>query len=77
MDTSELREYGPFNQECEKRGIRKTQRYEVRKAGLLEVFYIGNKPFVYIDSLLTLPQRLLDSLSQNLQNPSLSQHQHG
>ncbi len=36
METNELREFGPFNHECDARGIRKTQRYALKKAGLLD-----------------------------------------
>lgn len=52
------REFGPFVAECNKRGIGRTKAYELDASGLLETFTIGSKRFVYIDSLLTLPQRL-------------------
>lgn len=54
----QLREFGPFIPECVKRGIGKTRAYELADAGDLETFLIGSKRYVYIDSLLTLPQRM-------------------
>lgn len=57
METK-LREFGPFIPECTKRGIGKTRAYELAHAGLLETVTIGSKRYVYLDSLLTLPQRL-------------------
>lgn len=59
--TSEQRDYRPFIPECVKRGIGKTKAYELANAGLLETFPIGTRRFVYIDSLLTLPQRLKEA----------------
>jgi hypothetical protein len=56
--TNDQREYRPFIPECAKRGIGKTKAYELAKAGLLETFPIGSKRYVYMDSLLGLPQSL-------------------
>ena len=61
MDAKPYREYRPFIPECEKRGIRKTKAYELANAGLLEVFKIGTRKFIFLDSLLTLPERLQES----------------
>lgn len=61
MDTSELRDFGPFIPECGKKGLGKTKAYELANAGLLETFQIGSKRYIYLDSLLTLPRRLQDS----------------
>lgn len=58
MQENRLRDFGPFIPECTKRGIGKTRAYELANAGLLEVFYLGSKRYIYLDSLLTLPQRL-------------------
>ena len=57
-NASEQREFRPFIPECTKRGIGKTLAYELANAGLLEVFHLGSKRYIYLDSLLTLPQRL-------------------
>ena len=57
METK-LREFGPIVAECKKRGIGKTRAYELANSGLLETTKIGATRVVYIDSLLTLPQRL-------------------
>ena len=54
---SALREYRPFVPACRKRGFGKTLAYRYASAGLLETFTIGKKRYVYLDSLLTLPQR--------------------
>lgn len=58
MANTNERDYRPFIPECEKRGIGKTKAYELASAGLIETFTIGSKRYVYLDSLLTLPQRL-------------------
>lgn len=55
--TPGLRDFGPFIPECARRGIGKTKAYELANSGLLEVFHIGKRTYVYLDSLLTLPQR--------------------
>lgn len=55
----EHRDYRPFIPECTKRGIGKTKAYELANEGLLETFLIGTKRYVYLDSLGTLPERLL------------------
>ncbi|WP_222434226.1 hypothetical protein [Luteimonas wenzhouensis] len=57
-NTSEHREFGPFIPECTKRGIGRTKAYELANAGLLETFSIGTKRYVFLDSLLSLPERL-------------------
>lgn len=57
--TNEQRDFRPFIPECTKRGIGKTKAYELAKDGLLETFLIGTKRFVYLDSLGTLPDRLV------------------
>jgi hypothetical protein len=58
MDSKNQREFGPLVPECVKRGIGKTRAWELARDGLIETFHIGAKRFVYIDSLLSLPQRL-------------------
>ncbi len=65
MDANTHREYRPFIPECEKRGIRKTKAYELANAGLLEVFNIGTRKFIFLDSLLSLPQRLQEAARQD------------
>lgn len=55
--TATLREFRPFVPACRKRGFGKTLAYRYASAGLLETFTIGKKRYVYLDSLLTLPQR--------------------
>jgi hypothetical protein len=56
--TTEYREFRPFIPECTKRGIGKTKAYELANAGLIETFVLGTKRYCYLDSLLSLPQRL-------------------
>lgn len=55
---NQSRDFGPFIPECAKRGIGKTVAYELLKDGLLETFTLGAKRYVYLDSLLSLPQRV-------------------
>jgi len=64
MDTSEMRDFRPFIPECTKRGIGKTKAYALANAGLLETFAIGTKRFIYLDSLLSLPQRIGENRTQ-------------
>lgn len=52
------RDFGPFIPECGRRGIGKTKAYELANAGMLEVFHIGKRTYVYMDSLLSLPTRM-------------------
>lgn len=62
MTTNEQREFRPFIPECTKRGIGKTKAYELANDGLVETFTLGTKRYVYLDSLLTLPQRLAQAV---------------
>ncbi|MBS0456758.1 MAG: hypothetical protein JSS44_05450 [Proteobacteria bacterium] len=52
------RTYGPFVSECKARGIGRTVAFDLKRKGLIEVFYIGSKPLVLLDSLDSLPERL-------------------
>ena len=58
MIQQQARDFGPFIPECMKRGIGKTVAYELLGEGLIETFKIGARRYVYLDSLLTLPDRL-------------------
>lgn len=59
MDTHP-RPYARFVEEAARRGIRRTLAYQLRAAGLIEVFSIGRAAFVYVDTLDALPERLKD-----------------
>jgi hypothetical protein len=50
--------FGPLVPTCAQYGIKRTQAFELAKRELIEVFKIGNKPFVTHSSLRSLPQRL-------------------
>ena len=58
MDTGGQREFRPFVSECAKVGIGRSKAYELANSGLLDTTLIGRKRFVYLDSLLSLPNRL-------------------
>jgi hypothetical protein len=58
MTTLVPRPFGGLVREAEKRDIGKTKAFEFAKEGLLETFKIGNRKYVYIDSIDTLPQRI-------------------
>lgn len=58
MDTHGHRDFRPFIPECAKVGIGRSKAYELANAGLLETVAIGNRRFVYLDSLYSLPQRV-------------------
>lgn len=45
------------------REIGKTKGYELVNSGLLEVFKIGRRTYVYLDTLDDLPQRLAQQTS--------------
>lgn len=61
MEAVGLRDYGPFVKECAKRGIGKSKAYQLANDGLLETDYVGKSRVVYLDSLLSLPQRLKEA----------------
>jgi len=65
MDTYGHREFRPFIPECTKVGIGRSKAYELAKAGLLETVHIGNRRFVYLDSLYSLPSRLLTEAARS------------
>lgn len=52
------RPYGALVAECAKRGIGRTVAFELRRKNLIETFHIGAKPYVFLDSLDTLHERL-------------------
>lgn len=54
------RSYGGLVREAAKRDIGKTKAFEFAKEGLLETFKLGNRKYVYIDSIDTLPQRIAE-----------------
>lgn len=54
------RPYGGLVREAEKRDIGRTKAFAFAKEGLLETFKIGNRKYVFIDSIDTLPQRLAE-----------------
>lgn len=56
--TSRGRDYRPFKSETRKRGIGLTKAYELLNAGLLDTFLIGNRRYIFLDSLDDLPRRL-------------------
>ena len=51
-------EYGPLVATCEAWGIKRNSAFELARAGLIDVFKIGAKPYVTIASLRSLPDRL-------------------
>lgn len=59
------RDYGPFVKECAKRGLGKTRAYALANAGLLDFGYVGRSRIVYLDSLLTLPQRMKEAANES------------
>ncbi|HEX5960744.1 MAG TPA: hypothetical protein VFY97_05810 [Rhodanobacteraceae bacterium] len=54
----ERRAFGPLVEECRARGIGRTVAFQLARDGLIEVFHIGRRIFVMLDSLDTLPERL-------------------
>jgi hypothetical protein len=58
MNTNTQRDYAPFPAACVDRGICRAVAYDLLNEGALETFKIGRKRYVYLDSLLTLDQRI-------------------
>ena len=53
--------YGPMVEVCGNHGISRTVAFELARKGLLDVFLIGRRRYVRIDSVRTLPDRLAQS----------------
>ncbi len=58
MKTKELRDFAPFPAACIDRNICKTVAYDLLNQGLLDTFKIGRRRYVYLDSLLTIAERV-------------------
>lgn len=56
---TEQKTFGRLVPECKKRGIGRTTAFELAARGTLETFTIGTGRYVYLDSLRTLPERLI------------------
>lgn len=54
----ETREFALFPEACINRGISRPVAFNLVAAGALDTFKIGRRRYVYIDSLLTLPERI-------------------
>ena len=53
--------FGPLVEECEKVGISRTVAFKLSGLGLLDTFAIGKRRYVYLESLSTLPARLVNT----------------
>lgn len=50
--------YGPLVDVCKAHGISRAKAFNYAREGLLETFLIGNRRYVYVKSVHTLPERL-------------------
>lgn len=50
--------YRPLVTACKEHGISRSVAFELVRAGKLQTFTIGQRRYVYLDSLRTLPERL-------------------
>ena len=50
--------YKPLVTACAEHGISRSVAFELARNGLLHTFNIGQRRYVYLDSLRTLPERL-------------------
>jgi hypothetical protein len=50
--------YGPLVKACAEHGISRSVAFELARLGKLETFTIGQRRYVYLESLRTLPERL-------------------
>lgn len=64
MNTKDLRDFAPFPAACIDRGIGKTVAYDLLNDGLLDTFKVGRRRYVYLDSLLTIADKV-DSYNQH------------
>jgi len=48
----------PLTSACAEHGICRTVAFELARRGLLDTFRIGNRRYVYVESLRTLPDRI-------------------
>ncbi len=58
MSTKTEPAYGPMVEVCGDHGISRTVAFELARKGLLDVFLIGRRRYVRLDSVRTLPDRL-------------------
>lgn len=52
------RTFGPLVEVCKANGIGRSVAFELASKGVLETFKIGNKRYVTLSSIESLPQRL-------------------
>jgi hypothetical protein len=50
--------YGPLVDVCKAHGISRTNAFKLANEGLLETFMYGNRRYVYVSSVHSLPERL-------------------
>lgn len=50
--------YGLLVDVCKAHGISRTNAFKYASQGLLETFMLGNRRYVYVESVQTLPERL-------------------
>lgn len=53
--------YQPLVDACRAHGISRSVAFELAREGSLQTFLIGKRRYVYLDSLRTLPDRLIES----------------
>lgn len=51
--------FGPLVPVCQAHGIGKTVAFELANEGKLKTFKIGARRYVYLESIRTLPERLV------------------
>ncbi len=51
--------FGPLVETCAAHGINRTTAFELAREGVIDSFLLKNRRFVMIDSLRTLPARML------------------
>ena len=49
----------PFVEACEEHGISRAAAYRLANRGLLETFVLGRRRYVVLESLRTLPERMV------------------
>lgn len=52
------RDWADFPEACISRGISRAVAFDIVAAGLLDTWTLGRKRYVYLDSLISLPERM-------------------
>ncbi len=55
--------FAPFVEECAEHGISRTAAYRLADKGMLETFTLGRRRYVVLESLRSLPERMMTKVA--------------